>query len=109
MIVSERNVSDALAYLSDDPHPIAKARKELTDAENEEKRIYAQVYAEQVGSVRDKETAADRDGRVVAARNRSSEWSFDLERHKARIKAAEMILEIWRSENANIRAAERVR
>ncbi len=109
MIVSDKNVSDALIYLADDPHPIAKARKELTDAENEEKRIFAEVYAEQAGSVKDKETATDRDPRVVLSRENISAAIFGLERHKARIRAAEMILEIWRTENANARAAERIR
>lgn len=109
MIVSDKNVSDALIYLADDPHPIAVARKELTDAENEKDRITAEVYNEQTGSIKDKEAATDADPRVVRAGARVSEAVFGLERHKARIRAAEMILEIWRSENANARAAERVR
>jgi len=108
-IVSDKNVQDALIYLADDPHPIAIARKELTDAENEKERIYAEVYSEKTGSVRDKETASDGDPRIVRAREAVRDAQFGLERHKARIRAAEMILEIWRSENANARAAERVR
>ena len=109
MIVTENNVHDALVYLADDPHPIARARKELTDAENECERIKAEVYSAQVGSIKDKEAATDRDPRVVEARAGISDAIFGLERHKARIRAAEMILEIWRSENANVRAAERIR
>ena len=109
MIVSERNISDALTYLADDPHPVAVARKELTDAENEKERIYAEVYLEQTGSIKDKEAATDADPRVVRAREGIGAAQLGLERHKARIRAAEMILEIWRTENANARAAERVR
>lgn len=109
MIVSERNVSDALAYLSQDPHPIALARKDFTDAENEKEHVYAEVYAEQVGSIKDKETACERDVRVVVARGQLSECLLGVERHRARVRAAEMLIEVWRTENANIRAAERVR
>lgn len=109
MIVSDKNVSDALIYLADDPHPIAIARKELTDADNACEYIEAVVYGEQEGNIKDKEAATRRDSRVVEARARVSTAGFGLERHKARIRAAEMILEIWRSENANVRAAERIR
>lgn len=109
MIVSDKNVSDALIYLADDPHPIAKARKELTDAENEEKRIWAEIYLQQTGSVRDKESATDAHSKVNQARAKTSDALLCLERHRSRVRAAEMICEIWRSENANIRAAERIR
>ena len=109
MIVSDDTVSKALAYLAEDPHPIALAKKDLTDAENEKERIYAEVYAEQTGSVRDRETACERDPRVREARRAMGEAGLGLDRHKARTRAAESIIEIWRSENANIRAAERVR
>lgn len=110
MIVSEKNVSDALAYLADDPHPIALAQKELTDAENEKDRIYAEAYAEaNQGSIRDREMACERRAEVIAARKRIAEALFELGRHKARTKAADMLIEVWRSEQANVRAAEKVR
>lgn len=109
MIVSEDTVHKALQYLAEDPHPIALAQKDVADAENERDRIYAEVYGEQEGPVKDKEAACDRDRRVSEARARLGKAGFDLARHKARVRAAEMIIEVWRSENANIRAAERIR
>lgn len=109
MIVSEKNVSDALTYLADDPHPIARARKDLTDAENECTRLKAEVYSTQSGPVKDKEAATDCNPGVVEARASVANALFDLERHRSRVRAAEMILEIWRTENANMRAAERIR
>jgi hypothetical protein len=108
-IVSDNNVHSALEYLAVFPHPFAVARKDLCDAENELKRIWGTVYGEQTGPIKDKECATDRDPRVVAARASVSKATFDLETHRARTKAGEMILEIWRTENANARAAERVR
>lgn len=110
MIVSDDNVHDALAYLAIDPHPIALAQKELTDAENEKDRLYAEAYAEaNQGSVRDREMACERRSEVVEAGKRNAVAISELARHRARVKAAEMLIEVWRSENANARAAERVR
>ena len=110
MIVSDETVSKALAYLADDPHPIALAQKELTDAENEKDRIYAEAYAAaNQGSIRDREMACERRAEVIAARQRIAVALAELGRHKARVKAADMIIEVWRSEQANVRAAERVR
>jgi hypothetical protein len=108
-IVSDKNVSDALAYLAGHPHPVALARKDLTDAENEAERIWAIVYGEQQGSIKDKEAAADRDPRVVAAKKAIADAQCEYEAHRARIRAADMLLEIYRTENANARAAERIR
>jgi hypothetical protein len=109
MIVSEKNVSDALAYLAQDPHPIALARKDVTDAENASKETFAQAFLSAGGSVAAKESAATIDPCVIAAKDEEAEAILQLERHKARVKAAEMLIEVWRSENANVRAAERVR
>jgi hypothetical protein len=108
-IVSDNNVSEALKYLAEFPHPFAVARKDLCDAENEFKRIWAETYDKQTGPIKDKECATDRDPRVVAARASVSKATFDLETHRARAKAGEMIISVWQSENANARAAERVR
>jgi len=108
-IVSEKNVSDALAYLAIDPHPIALAKKDVTDAENEAKELYAQAFLDATGSVAAKEAAATVEPCVIAAKDGEAAAIMALERHKARVKAAEMLIEVWRSENANVRAAERVR
>ena len=109
MIVSEKNVSDALAYLADDPHPLALARKYITDAENKSKRAYATAFISAQGSVEARKSEAETDEHYIEAKDAEAEAILDLERHKARTKAAEMLIEVWRTENANIRAAERVR
>jgi hypothetical protein len=108
-IVSETNVHDALAYLAIDPHPLALARKDVTDAENLAKECFAFALIDAEGSVAVREATATTDRAVMSAKARESEAILDLERHKARVKAAEMLIEVWRTENANIRAAERVR
>lgn len=109
MIVKDKLVSDALAYLAQDPHPIAVARKAVVDAENAAKLSYASAFLDAEGSVGAREATATCDGDYHLAKGVESDAILDLERHRARVKAAEMIIEVWRSENANARAAERVR
>jgi hypothetical protein len=108
-IVSEGNVSTALRYLSEDPHPIALARKDLTDAENAFEVVRASIYLEQSGTVAEREAATTLSAHVIKAKGHIVDASFQVDRHKARLKAAEMLIEIFRTENANARAAERVR
>ena len=108
-IVSEKNVSTALHYLAEDPHPIALARKDLTDAENSYEELRAEVYLQQSGTIAERQAATLIDVRLLRAKEAVTNAAFQVERHKARLKAAEMLIEIFRTENANARAAERVR
>ena len=109
MIVSDKNISDALAYLAIDPHPIALARKDVTDADNNCKEIFARAVLAANGSVAAKEAIATCSPAYVAAKAAEAEDILELEWHKSRTRAAEMLIEVWRSENANARVAERVR
>lgn len=108
-IVSEKNVEASLRYLAEDPHPIALARKDLTDAENWYEATWAEVYLRQIGTVGEREAETRIHSKVTEARNAVTEAAFQVERHKARLNAASMLIEVWRTENANARAAERVR
>ena len=109
MIVSEKNISDALAYLAIDPHPLALARKYVVDAENLTRLVYAELYVKTSGTVKERESEVECNTEYVDAKAAEAETILELERHKARARAAEMLIEVWRSENANVRAAERVR
>ena len=55
-----------------------------------------------------KKASAEVNVRYVTAKSAEAECVMDLERHKARTRAAEMLIEVWRSENANARQAEKV-
>lgn len=109
MIVSDKNVSDALAYLAIDPHPVALALKDVTDAENLRKERMAEIYLKADGSIDARKAAAEINPFCIEAKNAEAESIMELERHRARSRAADMLLEIWRTENANARAAERIR
>lgn len=109
MIVSENNITDALAYLAIDPHPLALARKDVVDAENIAKEIFASQFLKAQGTVKERESEAECSTLYITAKADESGAILELERHRARSRAAEMLIEVWRSENANARAAERVR
>lgn len=110
MAVSEKNVSDALIYLADDPHPLAVAQFELAKAEAKTKEAYAKAFlGSNATTVDAKKASAEIHPDHVAAKSAEADAILECERHKRRVKAAESLLEIWRTENANARAAERVR
>src|SRR5512139_91753 len=109
MIVSDNNIQTALEYLAIDPHPVALAHKFVRDAENKRKEVMARIFLEAEGSVEARKATAECDTECVAAKAEEAEAVLELERHRARSNAAEMLIEVWRSENANARAAERVR
>jgi hypothetical protein len=109
MIVSEDTVSKALQYLAEDPHPIATARYDLTIAENLREETFARLYLLTEGTVNERESQVEMDESYQHAKGQEAKAAMQLERHRARTRAAEMLIETWRSENANIRAAERVR
>lgn len=102
-VVSELKVQGALDYLVEHPHPWAKARFEHTKAENQLKQIWAEVHAEQTGTVSDKENATERHQRVRDARLRVAETQYEMDSHKARIDAARSVLDIYQTESANSR------
>ena len=109
MAVSEKNVSDALIYLSCDPHPIAVAKFNLTVAENRTRETFANIYLGKTGTIDTRKALVESDPVYMEMKQQEAECVMEFERHRSRVKAAEMLLEVWRSENANIRAAERIR
>lgn len=109
-IVSDKNVGDALTYLADDPHPVAAAKHRLTMAENKSRETYARLFLASNGTTNDaKKASVESHSDYTAAKHDEAEAILEFERHKSRVRAAEMLCEIWRSENANARAAERIR
>lgn len=109
MIVTDERVELALSYLNMDPHPLALARKDVTDAENRARQTFARAFLSAEGSVEARKAQAELSSEHLQAKAQESDAMFELEKHRCRIKGAEMLLEIYRTENANARAAERIR
>jgi hypothetical protein len=109
MIVSEKNVSDALTYLADDPHPLALARYDLVQAENKSRETFARCFLNATGSVEAKKAAAEIAPDYIAAKRDEAEAVKQFEAKRSRVKAAEMLIAIFQTESANARAAEKIR
>jgi len=110
MIVTDSQVEAALSYLNADPSPIGVARFNLTSAENEKEMRYATLFLVAEGkSVRDRECFVESSEAYSVARGNYAKAISDYEDEKAKIRGAEMVIECWRTSNANQRAAERIR
>lgn len=109
-IVTDDMVEKALEYLGQDPHPIATARGDLTRAENDKKIIPARLWAVVPGStIADKKAAAEAHPDYVNACEREQRAVRELEQARAKQQWANTAIEVWRSDQANARAAEKVR
>lgn len=109
MIIDDEKIGAALDYLNEFPHPAARARKELRMAEIQRDRLFAKLFLEAEGNVKERESKVNIEGLYLAACQTVADFEEMVELHKARTKGAEMIIEVWRSEQANARTAERVR
>jgi hypothetical protein len=109
-LVTDDMVSAALTYLSTSTVDSAKAKADRVMAEHNRKRVRAQLILDS-----DQTTAALREADAEA-----SQWYLEAclkerdvvekdEYHRAARIKADAIIEAWRTENANIRAAEKVR
>ena len=109
-MVSDEDVEKALAYLNADPSPISLAKLDLMNTENEKERVYATILMASKGksiAAREYEVEASEEYRVACNMHSAASAAYDDER--ARMRGAEAIIDVWRSQNANIRAAERIR
>ena len=110
MAVSHDNVTAALTYLAADPHPLAVARFNLMTAENNAKQAWALAFLQSSATTNDaRKATAELNGDYRLAKTVEAEAFLEVERHRARTNAADKLLDIYRTENANARAAERIR
>lgn len=109
MIVSDDTVSKALAYLAEDPHPLAIAQANVLSAERNRDETFAKLFLVTEGTKDERTSLVEIDPVFKAAREEEIEAQKEMARHKRRTDAADKIISVWQTENANARAAERVR
>lgn len=107
MIVSEKNVSDALTFLAEGGSADAEAA--FLAAERKRDRREAEVFLSVKGSVEERKMRVRVDNEFGDLQEDADLAKVDLTRAKAREKGAGQICDIWRTENANARAAEKIR
>lgn len=108
--ITDDTVSAALDYLAIDPHPVAEAKFDLTEAENNRKRTFAEVFLTADGkTVAEREAAAICSPLYVRAQATEADAVRAYEAARSKVNWASTVTELWRSVQANARAAERVR
>ena len=109
-LIPDSAVQAALEYLAQDPAPVAIAKGEMVRAENLRKKIRSEGFMKS-----DKKTVAEREAdsetspSYEAACKHEADAVEKYESERARVTWATTITELWRSVQANARAAERVR
>jgi hypothetical protein len=109
-LVSDDMVGAALRYLSENTAASAKAKADRVMAEHLRKRTRAQVImssTQTTAGMREAEAEAS-NAYLAACEDERNAIEAD-EYHRAARAKAEAIISAWQTENANIRAAERVR
>lgn len=101
----------ALAYLAQDPHPVALAQGRLVLARGDRERIRSKLMLKGGDSAmlsNSAEAFAKSHQTYRDAYAAEATWAQEYERHRARTIWARAIVEIWRTHNANIRKADSV-
>lgn len=109
-LVTDAMVSAALEYLAQNTMASAKAKADRVMAEHERKIVRARLISqseETTASAR--EAWAESHDDYIASCKAEADAVLRDEYHKAARIKADAIIEAWRTENANIRAAEKVR
>lgn len=109
MIVSDDTVSKALAYLAEDPHPLAEAQAGLMLAEKRRDELFAQLYLDTEGTAKERESRVMIHPAFKNCRDEEISANREVSRHRQRTKAADKILDIYQTQSANVRKAERIR
>lgn len=102
-MISDEKVQKALTYLSETDEPCAKAKSFLMGTEKQEKTVIAVEYANGDGGVEERKQAAYRSPAYTDWKNKYQEAVYDFEIMRNRRTTAELIVEVWRSVNANRR------
>lgn len=108
-MITDEQVSTALEYLAIHPHPQAVAEWELAKASIAVEQRHAELYLMVKGTVAEREARIEGDNEYGDLRYVEAEWKFKLTSEKARVRSCEAVVEMWRTEQANARVAERVR
>ena len=103
VIVPEEEVHDAIEYLRRSAFEIGKAREDLVRSEHMVKHIEAIGYLSAQGSQEARKAQARTQDRWEKATTEHAEAAGQYEKHRSLRTAAEMTIEVWRSQQANLR------
>ena len=103
-MITDDQVERALFYIRDSAGLAGQLAGAVKEAYARRKANQAIAFLQATGTVAEREARAQTDPAVITAYSDYSNSIADYEKLKLEIKAAEMLIEIWRTENSNRRA-----
>ena len=103
MIVTDKEVAQALKYLQDTDHSCAQAAALKSYLDSKEKTILAMTFLDSTGTVAEREARSRTGATYLEWMEQYREAVADFELQKAKRKRAELMVEVWRSCSANQR------
>ena len=107
-MITDDQMDAALNYLADD-ETAGRVVYNLAVAENKVAKTFADCFLFCLGSVELRKMTATFHPDYQDALAEEAKAREELARHRARCNHADKIVDAWRTQNANIRNAERVR
>jgi hypothetical protein len=102
-VISEDRLQKALTYLASTDEPSAELKGNVARQEYVCKLVRAQEYVLAQGTAELRKAIAEKSQRTVEAQNTWANAIVEFEKIKAKRATEELIVEVWRSINANRR------
>ena len=102
-MITDEKLQKALTYLAETDEPCAKAKSFLAGTEKQEKTIIAIEFANGERGVEEKKQAAHRSPAYELWRRAYQNAVYDFEIMRNKRQTAELIVEVWRTVQANQR------
>ena len=103
-MIEDKQVEAALFYVRDHAGEAGQLAGAVKEAEARRKTSMAISFLQATGTVAERQARSRTDPAVMVAYHDYCEAVADYEKIKLNIKAAEMLIEVWRTENSNRRA-----
>ena len=103
-MITPEQVESALFFIRDHAKQAGKLAGAIKEAEARRKASMAIAFLQAQGTVAEREARSRTDPSVISAYSEYCDSVAEYETLKLQIKASEMLIEVWRSENSNRRA-----
>ena len=103
-MIKDEQVESALFFIRDNAGRAGQLAGAVKEAEARRKANMAIAFLQATGTVAEKTARSRGDAAVIQAYSDYCNAVAELETIKLNIKASEMLIEVWRTENSNRRA-----
>ena len=103
-MIKDEQVEHALFFIRDHAKKAGQLAGAVKEAESRRKSAMAIAFLQATGTVAERDARSRTDSAVVVAYHDYCESIAEYEQLKLEIRACEMLIEVWRTENSNRRA-----